>query len=252
MFDCTAWLTRARRLLGWLDRSGLQGVCLLCRQPSSQPLLCAHCAAVLPRLEQPCERCGHPVPTVGDHLCGQCLRQPPPWDRLFALADYGFPYRSLIHQLKYGHQPLPALLMGRQMAASLPTPPWPEVLLPVPLHWWRAWRRGYNQAEELARALGQASGIPVDARLLRRVRATASQTQLSRRERRRNLARAFVVGEHGYRHVALVDDVVTTGSTAAVLTGLLRDSGVDTVEVWAVCRTLSQRLGSIQSAPSRV
>jgi len=241
MPDCTTWLMRVRRLLGWLDRPGLQGVCLLCRQPSPQPLLCPHCAAELPRLEQPCELCGHPVPTVGDRRCGQCLRHPPPWDRLFALADYGFPYRPLIHQLKYGHQPLPALLMGRQMAAALPVAPWPEVLLPVPLHWWRAWRRGYNQAEELAQALGQASGIPVDARLLRRVRATAPQTRLSRRERRRNLAKAFMVAEHGYRHVALVDDVVTTGSTATILTGLLRSSGVNTVEVWAVCRTLSQR-----------
>ncbi len=237
----TTWLTRARQWLDWLDRPALRGLCLLCRQPSPHPLLCPHCAADLPRLAQPCVLCGHPLPIAGT-TCGHCLRHPPPWDRLFALGDYGFPYRALLHQLKYAHQPLPALLLGRQMAAALPPPPWPQVLLPVPLHWWRAWRRGYNQAEELAHALSQASGIPVDSRLLKRVRSTPSQTRLSRRERRRNLASAFRVGNHAYRHVALLDDVVTTGSTAAILTRLLRASGVETVEVWAVCRTLARRL----------
>jgi len=215
------------------------GLCLLCQQATdSRPLLCRHCEASLPRLRHPCPTCGHPLPEQVEGVCGRCLRHPPPWDRLAVLGDYEFPYPALIQALKYQGNYLMASLLGEQMARHLPADPLPEVLLPVPLHWWRRWRRGFNQAEALCRAIRRHSGLPLDRRLLRRVRTTEPQARLNQAQRRRNLKGAFAVAPHHYRHVALVDDVVTTGTTAATLCHLLRQSGVERIEVWAVSRAL--------------
>ncbi|WP_409421231.1 ComF family protein [Pseudaeromonas sp. ZJS20] len=216
-----------------------QGLCLLCHQPADgRPLLCQHCEADLPRLNNPCPTCGHPLPEPAEGVCGRCLRHPPAWDRLAVLGDYAFPYPALIQRLKYQGEYLMASLLGELMARHLPHEPLPEVLLPVPLHWWRRWRRGFNQAEALCRTIRRHTGLPLDPHLLRRVRTTRPQARLSQAERRRNLKGAFALGPHHYRHVALVDDVVTTGTTATLLCRLLRHSGVERIEVWAVSRAL--------------
>ena len=115
----------------------------------------------------------------------------------------------------------------------------PEVLLPVPLHWWRQWQRGYNQSALIGRTLSRELGIPMDENLLKRCKATPPQSRLDRRTRKKNLRNAFSLNEHHYRHVALLDDVVTTGATAEAITRALMRSGVETVEIWAICRTLS-------------
>ena len=108
----------------------------------------------------------------------------------------------------------------------------------VTLHWWRQLRRGYNQTTEIARGLQDVLNIPVDTHVLRRLRATDSQTHLNRRQRKRNLHGAFGARPMAYRHVALLDDVITTGTTMTELTRLLHRQGVSRVEVWAACRTL--------------
>ncbi|MGL5039101.1 MAG: ComF family protein, partial [Aeromonas sp.] len=114
----------------------------------------------------------------------------------------------------------------------------PQAIIPVPLHWWRQWRRGFNQAQEIAQALAAITEIPCDNALLQRIKATPQQTTLSAGQRRRNLRGAFQIRPHHYHHVALLDDVVTTGATAGQLTRLLHESGITKVEVWAICRTL--------------
>ncbi len=144
----------------------------------------------------------------------------------------------LIPRLKYSGQILLAPLLARLLADHLDLSEPPEAIIPVPLHWWRQWWRGFNQAEEIALALSELTGIPCNNTLLRRVRATPQQTKLSAGQRRRNLRGAFQIRPHAYQHVALLDDVVTTGATAGHLTRLLHESGVTKVEVWAVCRTL--------------
>ena len=115
--------------------------------------------------------------------------------------------------------------------------PKPEAILPVPLHWRKQWLRGYNQAQELARPISKQLSIPCNNRLLRRIRATKVQAGLSKLSRHSNLKNAFAVGEHNYRHVAILDDVVTTGSTVTTLVKLLKKSGCERVDVWAICRT---------------
>lgn len=222
----------------------LLGDCLLCHQPTQHhPLLCDECRAELPRIVYPCPRCGFPLPETSKS-CGACLQHPPAWDRLRVVADYQAPYLQLIHQLKYAGKIECATLLGRLFCeANEPAPSeagdkHPEVLLPVPLHWWRQWRRGFNQAEEIAQTLGELTGIPCDNTLLQRIKATPQQTTLSAGQRRRNLRGAFRIRPHHYRHVALLDDVVTTGATAGQLSRLLHESGITKVEVWAICRTL--------------
>ncbi|AHE47739.1 competence protein F [Aeromonas hydrophila 4AK4] len=153
------------------------------------------------------------------------------------IGDYQLPYSLLIPRLKYSGQILLAPLLARLLADHLEGDDPPEAIIPVPLHWWRQWWRGFNQAEEIGLALGAITGIPCDTRLLRRSRATPQQTRLSAGQRRRNLRGAFQIAPHSYRHVALLDDVVTTGATAAQLSRLLHKSGVEKVEVWALCRT---------------
>lgn len=227
----------------WLRRLGfalLPGVCLLCGRPSRRPLdLCAPCDAALPWIDSACRRCALPLPAPG--TCGQCLQRPPPFAAGLAPCHHAAPVDGMIQRLKYSGDlaqaaPLAALIAARVRERDQPLP---EALVPVPLHWRRQVARGFNQALELALPLGRALGIPVRDRLVRRVRATPHQVGLSRAERRRNLARAFVVAADSDalpRHLALVDDVITTGSTVEALAGCLQRAGVERIEVWAVSR----------------
>ncbi|WP_116474889.1 ComF family protein [Zobellella maritima] len=227
-----------KRLRGFAQSGSLWwGQCLLCRQDCrQQPLICRQCREELPELEHPCPLCAFPLPRPGA-TCGHCQRHPPAWDRMRVLADYEYPFEQLIQRLKYQRQRLAGRLLGQLLAERI-SPPLPEAILPVPLHWWRRWRRGYNQAEEIARGLASRLPVNIDCHSLRRIRATPAQARLSRTRRRQNLRRAFQLSPVHYRHVALVDDVITTGSTMNELTGLLRRQGVAVIEVWALCRTL--------------
>ncbi|MGE6149786.1 ComF family protein [Aeromonas media] len=233
-------LAKASPILG--SRSDWLGLCLLCRQPcDDQPLLCSWCQQSLHQPCRKCRLCATPLPeqhTGNELLCGRCQRRPPPWERLQVIGDYQPPYSLLIPRLKYSGQILLAPLLAQLLVDHLEGDDPPEVIIPVPLHWWRQWWRGFNQAEEIGTALGELTGIPCDTRLLRRVRATPQQTRHSAGQRRRNLRGAFQIAPHHYRHVALLDDVVTTGATAGQLSRLLHESGITRVEVWAICRTL--------------
>jgi ComF family protein len=118
----------------------------------------------------------------------------------------------------------------------------PDLLLPVPLHWWRQWRRGFNQSSLLAAAVAHWLGIAWDATLLQRVQATVPQQQLPAMARRRNLRHAFALAPGAQarlagQRVALIDDVVTTGSTVWALSQLLRRAGVAEIHIWTLGRT---------------
>lgn len=228
-------LAKASPILG--SRADWLGLCLLCRQPCDErPLLCDWCRQALQQREPRCRLCAAPLPGEGI-LCGRCQRRPPPWQRLQVIGDYLPPYPMLIPRLKYSGQTLLAPPLARLLADHLKLAPPPEAIIPVPLHWWRQWWRGFNQAQEIADALGEIIGIPCDNKLLQRTKATPQQTSLSAGQRRRNLRGAFQIAPHRYQHVALLDDVVTTGATASLLTRLLHESGIQRVEVWALCRT---------------
>lgn len=145
----------------------------------------------------------------------------------------------MIHRLKYHRDLAQGAVLASLLAERVQqvAAPLPQALIPVPLHWHRLMVRGFNQAQELAQPLGRQLGIPVRSRLVTRTRATRSQVGLTRALRRRNLRAAFTVAPTPLpSHVALIDDVITSGSTVEALAASLRQAGVARVDVWAVSR----------------
>jgi len=179
------------------------------------------------------------VPGRGGAACGRCLARPPPWEAAFSLLRYDYPADSAIKSLKYGARLAVGRVLGELMAERLAGRALPAVIVPVPLHPVRERERGFNQATELARPLAAALGLMLDAGLCRRVRATPSQSALDRRTRARNLRGAFVLRRAlDADEIAIVDDVVTTGATAAALTHTLRRAGARRVEIWSAARAV--------------
>jgi ComF family protein len=144
-----------------------------------------------------------------------------------------------VRRLKFGGRLGTARLVGALLADTVQSAQWeqPQLLIPVPLYRARLRQRGYDQAQAIAAECGRRLGIPMDAHACRRKRATAPQAGLTRAKRRRNLRGAFeVVNAIQAQHVAVIDDVMTTGTTVGELAAALKRSGVARVDVWALCR----------------
>jgi ComF family protein len=175
-------------------------------------------------------------------ICGICQQHLPPFDRTHALFAYQPPVDAFIHQLKYRQQLTYARLLGDLLAegfAARLAPPYPELVLPVPLHWTRLWQRGFNPAVELAKPVARRLGVPVALDSVRRVRATPPQARLAAAQRQTNVRGAFaLVKPLRAAHVAVFDDVMTSGNTAGEIARLLRQAGAARVEVWAAARTV--------------
>ncbi len=198
-------------------------------------------AAAVPR----CRRCALRVPD-DTRVCGGCLVDPPPFDRTWAAVDYDHPWDALISAFKFHDAldlaPLLAGLMLTARERADDPEPLPTLVLPVPLSAGRLRERGYNQAWELARRVARSLRARADPGLLLRVRDTAHQLTFPPAERAGNVRHAFAVeprrlGEVRGARVALVDDVMTSGATAAELARVLRQAGAATVGVWVVART---------------
>lgn len=214
------------------------GLCLACGcELDNAESLCECCGKQLRRVPNPCLHCGQPNPVSG-RICPACLLNPPRWQRLTAPLQYRGLTRDYLQQLKYSE----ALHLSKTLCRQCFEPfrdsrPKPELLLPVPLHRQRLLERGYNQADEIATLWSREFGIPLERNALTRIRATASQSGLSAVQRAQNLRAAFNYRPTGdFRHVAIVDDIVTTGSTVGEITKLLHRAGIEYVEVWALAR----------------
>jgi ComF family protein len=211
--------------------------CRLCGDPAAGAFrLCAPCERELPWLGAACGQCARPG-TVVAH-CGQCQRRPPAFDSTTALFQYRPPVDYLLKRLKFSGELALAPLLAGLLAEHLTgrVDPLPDTLVPVPLHRGRLRERGYNQAALLAAQLGRQLGLPVAAQLCIRRRATEPQSLLSPTARRLNLRRAFTVRNRPPAHVAIVDDVMTTGHTAGELAHTLKQAGSQRVEVWVIAR----------------
>lgn len=172
-------------------------------------------------------------------LCGRCLDHPPRHAGVRAAVSYGEVARTLALRLKYGGRTGLAETMARPMARLVP--PDAERLVPVPLHRWRLWNRGYNQAALIAQSVGRITGLPIALDALERTRATTVLRGLAGRQRRAAVARAFAVREpHDLagRAVVLVDDVHTSGATADACTAALLRAGARSVTVLCWARVL--------------
>lgn len=225
--NCGAW---------WRKR--LTAPCLLCSAPAKKSNLCADCRADLPWLDaNQCSRCAHPLPAPG--LCGRCISDPPHYDHVIAACRYAFPLDGLIQAYKYSGR----LVAGTALASLLANrvQQRPDLIVPIPLTAQRLRERGFNQALELARALGKQTGVPVHAQLCVKTRDTLPQTRLPWKERRKNIRGAFVVeGGVADCHVAVVDDVLTTGATLSELARNLKRAGAATVTGYVVARTVGR------------
>lgn len=215
--------------------------CAQCHAPAVTADLCARCTESLTWNQPACWRCAEPTPEAANHPCPNCLRKPPPWHGAWCALRFEGRVVEWIHALKYRAD----LVMARRLALLLAQhlqrahAPLPEWVIPMPLYPGRMRQRGFNQAQALAGPLAQQLHLRVQSGAVRRVRDTADQTELSRHERRRNLRGAFAANPVPLagRHVAIVDDVLTTGASCGALADSLRDAGAQRIDVWCIART---------------
>ncbi|VVM82650.1 hypothetical protein PS662_02407 [Pseudomonas fluorescens] len=219
--------------------------CLLCgeRADGATPI-CLGCETDLPWLGDHCQTCALPLPAAG-LTCGQCLKAPPAFEHVIAPWSYSFPIDSLITRFKH-HAKWPlGRLLAELLAQSLQhhfdeAQERPDALVPVPLAIKRQRQRGFNQAAMLSRWLGNSLVIPCEEQLVKRIHDTSAQQDLNADARKKNLRNAFALMPDASikgRHLALVDDVLTTGATAQALARLLIEAGAARVDVYCLART---------------
>ncbi len=225
--------------------------CLICDAPGHRGMdICERCLRALPHNPHACCQCALPLASQSPHgtRCGQCLQKPPAFDHAVSLFEYQDDAARLITQLKFHDRLALARLFGQLLCERMLKQgesghtAGVEALLPVPLHPQRLRQRGFNQSVELARTLQRRLKLPLLRHHVERVRATGHQTGLSAQARRSNIKGAFTVRKAlPWQHIAIVDDVVTTGSTVNELARVLKKAGVETVSVWSVARAPSPK-----------
>ena len=218
--------------------------CLLCDAPSSQHHgLCNACTVSLPWLKHSCPRCALPLAFMAPStfLCGNCQNRLPAFDQCLSLFYYHYPVDKLITQLKFQHKLLYArlfaLLLTEHIRQKYQHQALPDLIIPVPLHRKRLRERGFNQAQEIARLCASNLNIPLHSNHCWRHKHTAHQLGLSAPQRRRNIknafsCRSFVTGTS----VALIDDVMTTGTTLNELSACMKRAGCGEIHLWCIAR----------------
>lgn len=201
--------------------------------------LCPDCLKLLaPHVGPRCHLCGLPMAVGEGRVCRRCSGETPPWQGMAYYGLYEGELRALILRLKFGSQLYLARLLAAFALEAASCLPWPDALTPIPQAPWRLWKRGFNQAYEIARRLAPQAGIRLERDLLERTRSGPAQEELDAEARRANMCGAF----RGTRAakgktVWLLDDVLTTGATCAAAATALLDAGARNVHVLAIART---------------
>lgn len=232
-----------RQVYIWLKNNQ---ACLICDEATeSIDCVCNVCETELPWLMEQCDVCALPLPMDG-LVCGQCQLHPPAFKHVIAPWRYSFPVDTLIsrfeHQSRWPFGHMLARLLGQHLQHRFDNTqlPRPDCLLPVPMAPRHLRQRGFNQASMLARWLSEALNIPYDEHIVLRPHETVAQQALDAKSRKRNLLTAFALSPGASvqgRHLALVDDVLTTGATAHSLARLLVQAGARRVDVYCLART---------------
>lgn len=219
------------------------GLCLCCGLASGRNIdLCEGCESDFPRLHSQCPRCAEPLPSAA--ICPRCLAQPPAFDAVVAPYLYQPPLTQVITGFKHGGDLSAGRVLGTLLAKHIEQTmaEAPSCVTAMPLHWRRHIGRGFNQAQEIARTLSRQTGIPLHDRLVRRVRHTPSQQGAARQQRTRNLRGAFAASPRcASLSIAVIDDVVTTTSTARAVAQALKRAGAARVEIWCLARTTLEK-----------
>lgn len=248
-----------KKIADFLLDACLPPCCVLCGEThklleftsSGNDLLCAACRAdFFLHSAQRCSRCALPLPTnEATKVCGDCLQQAPNFDATCAVCDYASPFDELIVQFKFHRQ----LHLAALFAASLrdrtieQADVLPDLLCPVPLGRLRLRERGYNQSLEIARHLSKLLGIPCQPELLMRVKETLPQSSLPQEVRHHNLRDAFIAHPEWQhviegRHIGVIDDVMTTGTTLNETATCLKHYGAEKVSNFVFARTPRNKL----------
>jgi ComF family protein len=206
--------------------------------------LCISCRNELPLHTTACARCAEPLAGLlnsthlFESLCGRCQSRPPAFERCQAMLSYHAPANHLLQRLKFNGRLEMARVLGELMAdwVEKVIDSRPDSLIPMPLHKHRLRERGFNQAVELARPIVKHLGLHMELNNCIRTKTTTPQSDLSRKERIKNVKGAFEVLKPVSGHVVIIDDVMTTGSTAHELAKTLHKAGATSVGVWVCAR----------------
>jgi len=215
--------------------------CILCQQTVGQGFeVCPTCYQALPHNENCCVRCALPLAQDISRglLCGRCIKKLPAFDYAYSPFRYEGDVITLVHQLKFSEKIRFSRSIGEMLLQHFSgTGESPDCLLPVALHQSRMRQRGFNQSIEISRLLAKKLGVPIEHSAVVRRRHTVAQTGLSAKQRQKNIRGAFsMAGELSYKHVLIIDDVMTTGATVNELAKLLKKNNVERVGVLSIAR----------------
>lgn len=216
--------------------------CLLC-ELNGEKLICNNCFETLPQFKSSCKQCGLMSDSGNDKtICGQCIANSPPFENTFSLFEYAAPISSLIWQLKFHGNLSIAQLFAHYWIDFIPqfyaANSLPDLIVPVPLHHARLKERGFNQALEITKPIGKYFHIPVDTRSCIRIKHTQPQSSLIASKRKNNLKNAFGLSYPvTVKHIAILDDVMTTGNTVTEVAHLFKKVGVEKIDIWCCART---------------
>ncbi|MFJ1269834.1 ComF family protein [Legionella lytica] len=191
------------------------------------------------QLDLACQHCASPLADGGSLICGGCIKNPPQFAHAYVRYKFEEPLRGLLHQFKYHNGLYLHSFLSHLILNGIPADNLPQCLIPVPMHARKIRQRGFNHAAILARDLAKKLGLPYDFASCQKVLNTAPQASLDKEQRQKNLRNAFISKKLPFQHVALIDDLLTTGSTANELALTLKKAGVERVDLWCCARTVA-------------
>ncbi len=216
-------------------------ICYLCNKPLASAAnghFCLHCEQKLKTISSACYCCGRPLSV--DAICGECLKHPPHYQRTISAFAYEGEVKMMLLNIKFHHgqyfiKPM-AEALAHRLFSAYHKESWPQCIIPVPLYAQRTRQRGFNQSVELAKIIHKKVQIPLSYNKVIRTKNTEQQTRLNVHERVNNLKNAFQSPALDYEHIAIIDDVVTTGSTVNALARTLKQRGIKKIDIWCVAR----------------
>lgn len=218
--------------------------CVMCAASTKSELcLCKECIDSLPLAPNPsCPQCG--LNTQGE-TCGNCLKHAPHYDATQALLSYGFPADAILQHYKYSNALYLSETFGYLLSDNILNANC-DVIIPMPLHITRQQSRGFNQSLEVAKVVAQQLNIPLDSASCSRIKNTVPQASLPLKERLKNMHGAFQIKSDiasdtiKGKRIAIIDDVMTTGSSLNELAKTLKKAGAMHVECWVIARALTK------------
>lgn len=222
----------------WLQHWRLPRICSLCDQyHDGSDAICHTCHTFFTPILSACTYCALPLPEGCFLTCGQCIQKKPYFDQTIAPYAFEEPLRTLLHEFKYHNGLYLISCLAKLIINHLPPHAYDtECLIPVPMHTTKLRHRGFNQAAELAKYIGKTLNIPCYLNACEKIIQTQPQAGLTAAQRHQNLSNAFQTKTLPYTHVTLIDDLLTTGSTANELAKTLKKGGVERVSVWCCAR----------------